>query len=118
MALTWTIDHEARLVVLDADGPLAVHDIARYMADAGARGAAGYRALFDARGAEFELGSSEIASLSDVARARGTGAIAFVVSSEAEREMADHFARRAGGQRPCRLFSTIEAARAWLDGQA
>ena len=118
MALTWSIDHDARLVALEADGPLGQRDITRYMAEATARGAAGYRALFDARAAEFELGSSEIANLSDMVRGRGTGAIAFVVSSEAEREMADHFARRTAGQRPCRVFSTVEDARAWLDSQA
>lgn len=115
MALTWTVDHARRLVVLNASGPLSLPDIVDYMTKAAAEGAAGYRAIFDARAAEFELGSTDIGSLSQMASVRGGGAIALVVHSEAEREMADHFARRAGGARPCRLFTSVEAARAWLD---
>lgn len=115
MALTWTIDHTQRLVVLNASGPLSRADVADYFAEAAAKGAAGYRAIFDARAAEFDLGAADIATLGQMVQTRGGGAIALVVRSDAEREMADQFARRSGG-RPCRLFAEIEDARAWLDG--
>jgi hypothetical protein len=118
MPLTWSIDHEARLVVLNATGLLNRADVVAYMQKAAQQGAAGYRALFDATAAQFELGSDDIVNLVQMASARGGGAIAFVVESEAEREMADQFARRASGGRSCRLFADAAQARAWLAGQA
>ncbi|MBX3501395.1 MAG: hypothetical protein KF889_18300 [Alphaproteobacteria bacterium] len=118
MALTWAVDHDARLVMLDASGPLTRRDVAHYMAEVTAAGAADYRVLLDARAAQFELGAAEIADFGRRTQGGGDGPIALVVASDAEREMADHFARRAGRGRACRLFATPDSARAWLDGAA
>ena len=120
MPLTWTVDRELRLVEIKGTGRLHQRDIADYLASIIKARAAAYSALFDISAAEVELSSAELTAFSQQVQmpgAKGAGAIAIVVSSEAERELADHFARRARGGRACRLFADAAQARAWLETQ-
>ncbi|MGE0421583.1 MAG: hypothetical protein AB7O88_04930 [Reyranellaceae bacterium] len=117
MPLTWTIHHEVQLVELKGSGRVRQADIAGCLTSMVKAGAASYSTLFDISAAQVEASSAELATfgqqvqMPDEARA---GAIAIVVSSEAERELADYFARRARGGRACRLFADAAQARAWL----
>jgi hypothetical protein len=118
MPLTWTIDHGAKTIVATAAGAMAHQDIMGYLAALVAEGAVGYRAIFDARRAVgLNVRSGELAAQGRLVASRKPegfdGAIALIVSSEAEREMADYFSEFLSGTRPCRIFHTIEAARAW-----
>ncbi len=118
MTLTWTVDHARRLTVVTASGPVNAADIERWIADRAQAGATGYRAIFDASAAEVDLHSAEMLAFSRIASERKPedfdGALALVASSEAEREVGAHFARRTNSERPCRVFSSVEAAHAWF----
>ncbi|MGE0425200.1 MAG: hypothetical protein AB7O88_23270 [Reyranellaceae bacterium] len=89
-----------------------------YLAALVGEGAVGYRAIFDGRravGLNVRLG--ELAAQSKLVGSRKPdgfdGAIALIVDSTAEQEMAEYFAEQIGGSRLCRIFRTIEDARAW-----
>lgn len=116
MPLKWTLHPELRRVEATATGRLCQRDVARYFTHVTKAGAGAYSALFDISAAEVELSAADLTHFGRQAQIHG-GAIAIVVLSEAEHELADHFARRAGGGRACRLFDDAPRARAWLDGQ-
>ena len=121
MPLRWKIDHGARLIAATASGPIARQEFDDYMAAVAAEGAVGYRVIFDARAASLALRPSDLAALSQLVKDRkrddvSDGRIALVVGSDAEREMGAYFVDQTDGQRPCRLFRSLEDARVWLDG--
>lgn len=120
MPLTWTMNHDRKLIVVTATGSLAKPDLASYMAGVMREGGKGYRVLFDLTAAQVELSANDLKGISqEVQSRRGAaasyGAIALVVKSEAEREMAGFFAKRTNGSRLCKLFDTLEKASAWLE---
>jgi hypothetical protein len=119
VALTWTADHERRLTTTTASGRLSGADLERWIAERQREGAIGYRMIFDASAAKGELSPTELSALSRFAsesRPDGfDGALALIASSDAERDMSAYFARRTNSERPCRVFSTVEAALAWFD---
>ena len=118
MPLTWTIEHEARTIVTTAVGPMSNQEVMDYLDALVGQGAVGYRAIFDCRravGLDVSLG--ELAEQSRLVGSRKPddfdGAIAVVADSEAELEMAEYYAQQLRGVRLCRVFRSIEAARAW-----
>ena len=119
MPLTWEIDHGAKTIVAVASGATSHQDVMNYLAALVGEGAVGYRAIFDGRravGLNVRLG--ELAAQSKLVGSRKPegfdGAIALIVDSEAEQEMAEYFAEQIGGSRLCRIFRTVEDARAWF----
>jgi len=120
MPLTWKVDHDNRIIIATASGALIGKDIHDYLAAVVVDGAVGYRVIFDARAADLALRPSDLAVFSQTVKDRkrddiSDGRIALVVASEAEREMGTYFVDRTDSQRPCRLFQSVEDARAWLD---
>lgn len=118
MPLTWEIDHDAKTIVTTATGAMANQEVMDYLAALVGQGAVGYRAIFDCRRAVgLNIRLSELAEQSKLVGSRKPdgfdGAIAVVVGSEAEREMAEYYAEQLRGTRLCRVFPTVEAARAW-----
>ena len=63
MALTWTIDHEARLVDVTAAGSLTPADIKDYLDQIAAAGAMPYAKLFDISAVNSEFSVQELAAL-------------------------------------------------------
>jgi hypothetical protein len=118
MPLTWEIDHGARTIVATASGSLSHNDVMGYLGALAGQNAVGYRAIFDGRRASLNIGAGELAIQGKLVASRKSdgfdGAIALIVDSVAEREMADYFAVFLSGTRPCRIFRTIAAARAWF----
>jgi hypothetical protein len=118
MALTWTIDRARRLNVATARGPVSAADFERWIAERRRQGAAGYRTIFDASTAGIDLHSAELVTFSQIAGERKSddfdGALALIASSEAERDIGAYFASRTNNERPCRVFSTVDAAYAWF----
>jgi hypothetical protein len=118
MPLTWTIDHGARTIVTTATGAMGNQEVMDYLAGLVGEGAVGYRAIFDCRRAVgLNIRLSELAEQSKLVGSRKPdgfdGAIAIIVGSEAEHEMAEYAAAQLKGVRLCRVFRTIEDARAW-----
>jgi hypothetical protein len=123
--LTWTIDHTARTIVATATGSLVRQDLDAYLAALVGQGAVGYRAIFDASRAHLDLRSGDLTTLSQLVRARKPegfdGAVALVVDSDVERELAGYFVDRTAESRLCRMFRSVAEARAWyaeLDASA
>ncbi len=118
MALTWIVDHARQLIVATASGALSVADFERWTVEREREKATGYRIIFDGSTAELDMHSAELAALSRLAGERKRegfdGALALIASSEAEREMGAYFARRTNNERPCRVFSSVDAAHAWF----
>ena len=117
MPLSWTIDHGTKTIVAAASGALSRQDIDSYLAALVGEGAVGYRAIFDVSRALVSLRSGDLVVLSQVVRSRKPegfdGAIALIVTSEAEREMAAYFVDRTAESRLCRMLRTVGDARAW-----
>ncbi|MBX3503222.1 MAG: hypothetical protein KF889_27580 [Alphaproteobacteria bacterium] len=118
MSLTWTVDHGKRLVVTVVSGAVSGADIERWIAERESQGAVGYRIIFDASAARGELKPAELAAFSRFASGQKPegfdAALALIASSDAERYMSAYFARRTNAERPCRVFSNVEAAYAWF----
>lgn len=118
MPLTWEIDHDARTIVTTAVGAMANQEVMEYLGALVGQGAVGYRAIFDCRRAVgLNIRLRELAEQSKLVGSRKPegfdGAIALVVGSLAEREMAEYYAGQLNGTRLCQVFDTVEAARAW-----
>src|SRR5436853_395923 len=118
MPLSWTIDHGAKTIVTTATGTMSNQEVMDYLGALVGQGAVGYRAIFDCRravGLNIRLG--ELAEQSKLLGSRKPdgfdGAIAVVASSEAELEMAQYYADQLNGTRLCRVFRTVDEARAW-----
>lgn len=120
MPLTWTIDHDERTIVATATGSLTRQDLDAYFATLVGQGGAGYRAIFDVSRAGLDLRSGDLVALSQIVRARKPedfdGALALVVTSEAERELGAYFVDRTDESRPCRMFRSVAEARVWYAG--
>jgi hypothetical protein len=118
MPLSWTIDHDAKTIVTTATGAMSNQEVMDYLGALVGQGAVGYRAIFDCRRAVgLNIRLSELAEQSRLVGSRKPdgfdGAIAVVAASEAELEMAQYYADQLNRSRLCRVFRTIEEARAW-----
>ena len=118
MSLTWTIDHGAKTIVTTAVGPMSNQEVMEYLGGLAGEGAVGYRAIFDCRRAVgMNIRLSELAEQSKLVGSRKPdgfdGAIAIIVGSVAEGGMAEYYAEQLNKSRLCRVFQTIEEARAW-----
>ena len=121
MPIAWTVDHSRRLLTVKATGSVGVEDFENYMKEVAAAGCVGYRTIFGFQAASFELRLQEVAGLSQRANDRvrneiSDGRMAIVMASDAERDIATYFMQRLGGDgRPCRLFDSMDEARAWFE---
>ncbi|HKU93909.1 MAG TPA: hypothetical protein VJR58_01470 [Vineibacter sp.] len=119
MPINWSLDHDSRLITAKATGAIGTADFEAYFKAVTAEGGVGYRAIFSLQAAGVELRLKDLAALSQEVKDRvrddvSDGWVAIVVTSDAEREMGAYFIERLGNRRPCRMFDSIEAARAWL----
>jgi hypothetical protein len=122
MPVTWSISPDDRLALITLDGEVEVKDIQKFISVMIADGLESYRKLFDARYLSpggLSLRDLKAFSTMVVARAKDApmGPVAFVVGSEAEREMAEVYGKADAG-RALAIFSDLAEARQWLDSPA
>jgi hypothetical protein len=122
MPVTWSISPDDRLALITLDGEVEVKDIQKFISVMVADGLESYRKLFDARYLSpggLSLRDLKAFSTMVVARAKDApmGPVAFVVGSEAEREMAEVYGKADAG-RALAIFSDLAEARQWLDSPA
>ena len=123
MALTWTIDHEARLVDVTAAGSLTPADIKDYLDQIAAAGAMPYAKLFDISAVNSEFSVQELAALGKSIRQYAIdgfgplGPLAIVASESHTHLQAALYADSAGSNRALQIFRNKEQARAWLRGR-
>jgi hypothetical protein len=119
MPFTFNIDHDKRFVDVSGSGDMVLQDIIEYFDALVTGGGMPYRKLIDLRGVTPNISDDDMmvlgARVSAYANLEPRGPIA-VVSNASE---SDIFVRRfmnlGGAKRPMRLFTSIDAARHWLE---
>lgn len=122
MSLDWTIDAEARLVVVVADGDVARGEIDALLDEMIAREALTYRKLFDGSRGDTAMTSEELLKLGVRFRAIHTqgrmGPLAVVVAEHKAELVAQVLGMLAVADRPMRVFPAPTQARRWLESLA
>ncbi len=120
MPVDHEIDHKERFVTITARGTVVLQEILDCMEVVVAQNAMGYPKLIDAREAVGQLSNDDIMMLGACAKAYADfdprGPVAAVATLPETFEYLGRFRNLAEGERPIRMFTSLEAARAWLDG--
>lgn len=121
MPITWTIDHERRLLTAVCEGNVTLRDIEEYLDAVVVAGSMPYRKLFDGSRADSAMTEEEMMMLGARIRAYHgegrIGALAIVVTTEHTHGLARLFGALAAADRPIKIFRDLPAARRWLDAQ-
>jgi hypothetical protein len=122
MSLDWTIDPEARLIVVVANGDVARGEMNALLDEMIAREALTYRKLFDGSRGDTSMTSEELLMLGVRFRAihaQGRmGPLAVVVAEHKAELVAQVLGMLAAADRPMRVFGTPALARRWLESLA
>jgi hypothetical protein len=118
LAVEYRIDHEKGFVTVTARGPVVLQDLLDVSDAFVVQNAMGYPKLLDAREAWLCLSDDDLMVLGARARAYAVfdprGPIAAVTMNRETSAFFQRFMNLGSGQRPIRLFGTIEEARRWL----
>lgn len=119
MSLNWTINSEARLITVVADGDVSRHEVETLLDEMASSGAMTYRKLFDGSTGDTKMGSEDLLLLGVRFRAfhaQGPmGPLAVVVPDEKFELVARVLGMLAAADRPMRVFRTLGPARRWLE---
>ena len=119
MPLHWKIAPLEQMVVCVSEGVVTKDELMAYFKALEEAGAAHYRKMLDASPAECHLSAAEIAELAAYAKslkAQGTpGPMAIFTGSTGNDEFVRSVSALLRPGRRLRTFSTIHAARRWLD---
>ncbi len=122
MSLDWTIDAEAQLVVIVADGDFARRDVETLLDDLASSGAMAYRKLFDGSRGDTSMSSEDLLMLGVRFRAiharERMGPLAVVVPDHRAELVARVLGILAVADRPMRVFRAPALARRWLESLA
>ena len=120
MPLTWTIDHDRKLMTAVAVGDITRTEFDAYLDAIDQADAHGYRKLFDGGRGGTSMDRGEILALGVRMRASHAtgpmGALAVVVPGEVEEPFGRVLGMLASAERPMRVFGETAAARKWIDG--
>jgi hypothetical protein len=122
MPLHWKIAPLERMVVCVSEGVVTRDELMAYFKALEEAGAARYRKLLDASGAECHLSADDVAELAAYAKSlegEGTsGPLAVFTGSSGNDDFVRTVSTMLRPGRRLRTFSTIHAARRWLDRAA
>jgi hypothetical protein len=118
LPVDYQIDHERRFVTARAHGAVVLNDILDYFDALVVQDAMAYPKLFDARDAEPDFSDDDVmvlgARVSAYAVYDPRGPVAAVATRPKAYELLQRFMNLGGADRPMRIFTSIEQARAWL----
>lgn len=121
MPITWTIDHDERLLTATCQGDVTLLDLEQYLDAVVVAGSMPYRKLFDGAHGESRLTDEEMMLLGARIRAYHAagpmGPLAIVVVSQHTHGLARLFGALAAADRPIKIFRDVRVARRWLDAQ-
>ncbi len=122
MPLRTTFRREEQLVIVEGQGDVSMQDVVTCIRLIDAHGAHRYRKVADLRRVATEVGEAVAAGLIDLARSRemlgAGGALAVVVDPKATlHALAKRVAEGAPPDRPVRIFTSIDEALRWIEGQ-
>jgi hypothetical protein len=118
LPVDYEIDHQKRLVIATAHGPVVLKEILDYFDAVSINDAASYAKLFDAREMEPQLSDDDVmvigARVSAYAAYDPRGAVAAVAISDDARDAVRRYMNFAGAKRPMQLFFSLDEALAWV----
>jgi hypothetical protein len=121
VAITWTIDHDQRLLTAVCQGDVTLRDLEEYLDAVVVAGSMPYRKLFDGSRGTSAISDEEMVLLGARIRAYHgdgpMGALAIVVTTEHTHGLARLFGALAAADRPIKIFRDGRAARRWLEAQ-
>lgn len=121
MPVDYEIDHQNRLVIATAHGPVVLQEILDYFDAVTVNNAASYAKLFDASEMDPQLSDDDVmvvgARVSAYAAYDPRGAVAVVARTTDARDAVRRYMNFAGAKRSIQLFTSVDDARAWLLGQ-
>jgi len=112
------VDHERRLVEVEAIGEIAPRELLDYLHRLVVEEAMPYRKLFDATRSTFNFTDHQVmeaAAWLSAYRMHDRGPVALIARSDETVAMLRRYMNLAGDWPPARLFSSVERARRWLD---
>jgi len=119
--ITWTIDHDQRLLTAVCKGDVTLKDLEDYLDAAVVAGTMPYRKLFDGSHGDSTMTDEEMMALGARIRAYHSdgpmGALAIVVITSHTHGLARLFGALAAADRPIKIFRDARAARRWLEAQ-
>ena len=119
MPVTWTISHQAELVLAVCRDKVGLTDIQDYLDAVVVEDALPYRKIFDITHGELGLDDTDMMALGARIRAYAAtskmGPLALVASTPAAYERARLYMALAGADRPMQVFRELHQARKWLD---
>jgi hypothetical protein len=121
LPVEFEIDHQDRLVTATAHGVVVLQEILDYFDAISIHDAASYAKLFDARQMVPQLSDDDVmvlaARISAYAAFDPRGPVAAVAATAEARDIVRRYMNFGGANRPMRLFTSVDKARAWLLGQ-
>jgi len=120
MALTWTLDHEQKLIHVVADGPVTLADMERHFDDLVTKNVLSYAKLFDATKLVPVYSEQDMFAMGarlSVYAALDNGPLAVVGKGDAVHLATKRFFNMSSSPRPAKIFSTVAKARKWLATQ-
>lgn len=118
MPVEYSIDHDKKIVTVRAHGAVVLKEILDYFDAVTVQDAAAYPKLFDARDAVPRLSDDDVMTLgarvSAYAAFDPRGPVAAIATTAAASAILQRFMNLGTADRPMRLFTSVEEARAWL----
>jgi hypothetical protein len=119
MAVSWSISHPSRLVLVLAKGEFHSADLMRLLIAIDAARASSYRKLIDISQLADSMSPTVLREFARIVRhrerERTVGPIAIVASTASVSRLANRFADDARGERLIEVFADQPAARRWLN---
>jgi hypothetical protein len=118
MAVTFTIDHDAKRIIAIASGILSCQEVLDYLKEKQKAQALGFAELFDVRGVTLDLSISDLHKIASSVRAAmgdlKQGRVAVVTNSSFIRGLAQTYAAMTAIENPeFDVFHDLEQARGW-----
>lgn len=118
MSVEYVINHERKVVTVRAHGAVVLEELLDYFDALVVQDAMGYPKLFDAREAVPHLSDDDVmvlgARISAYAAFDPRGPVAAVATTAAASAILQRYMNLGNADRPMRLFTSVEEARAWL----
>ena len=120
MPIHWTIDSRKQLMTAVAEGGVRRHEVLAHLDAMMAAKAGGYRRLFDGSRGEPLMSTEELmevaARMRDMQQEVRAGPLAVVMPADKYAQFARMLGVLSVPERPMRVFASVRAARAWLNG--
>jgi hypothetical protein len=118
MPISYSISHAAKMVVASGEGQISVGELQEGLMAVMRENAIPYAKLIDMTFAPLTIRSAGIRAaaerMKEFNKGRTVGPLAVVVASELAKEVIELFDSLVAADRPMKIFTDVDSARAWL----